>query len=399
VSNLLGVVDSGFATLLVTNAPPIIVTQPESDSVLTGATAMFTVEAAGTPPLHYQWYYNTNTVLTGETNASLLLTDVQLTTAGTYSVTITNSFGSTASDFAVLTVTTNGSVAIPDGYATQNGGTTGGGGATPVTVSTASAFRSAVGNSTPAVIVVEGMIDLNGDVTIRANKTIRGADSSAGLYGGTVKIQDSNYIIQNLSFGPASGDVMEISGANNVFITNCEFHDSTDELCSIVREADYVTVSWSKFYFDNPDSHSFAHLIGNSDGATSDRGKLHVTLHHNWYTAGVRGRIPRVRFGHVHLYNNYYNSIGNGYCIGIGFECHIRVENTHFDGINNAWADYGGTSNGELGWDNLKFTGGSTQPTFMPNTFSTIFVPPYAYSMDPVDDVQAIVTAGAGNVP
>ena len=287
-------------------------------------------------------------------------------------------------------------IAVPDGYATQNGGTTGGGNASPITVSTASAFQSAVSGSTPAVVVVNGRLNV-GNVTIGSNKTVVGANNSSGLYGGTIRLTGTNYIIQNLTIGPASGDTFEISGAKNVFITKCEFYGSTDELCSIVRAADFVTVSWSKFHFPNSDSHSFAHLIGNSDSSTGDRGKLHVTLHHNWYAPGVEGRMPRVRFGHVHLYNNYYNAVGNGYCIGIGVECNIRVENSVFESVNAPWADYGGTSNGEFGWANLQFIN-ATQPTFMPNSFP-VFTPPYAFTLDPVGNVKSIVTAGAGNRP
>jgi pectate lyase len=286
-----------------------------------------------------------------------------------------------------------GDIAVPNGFAE---GTTGGGNASPRTVSSASEFRSAVSGDSAKVIIVNGRYNLGGDINIGSNTTIKGANSSSGLYGGAIKIGGSNYIIQNLTFGPTSGDVMEISGGSKVFIHKCAFHDSTDELCSIVRGADYVTVSWCKFYFDNPDDHSLAHLIGNSDSATGDRGKLHVTMHHNWYHNGVRGRQPRVRFGHVHLYNNFYNSNNTDYCIGIGVECHVRVENSHFKSVDDPWADYGGSGNGEIGWSNLKFESCS-QPTFMSNAFP-VFSPPYGYSMDPVDQVENIVKAGAGNV-
>jgi pectate lyase len=119
-------------------------------------------------------------------------------------------------------------------------------------------------------------------------------------------------------------------------------------------------------------------------------------MHHNWYAEGVQGRMPRVRYGEVHIYNNYYNSENNGYVIGIGTECHIRLENSQFVNVNSPWADYGGTSNGEIGWDNLLFEGCSV-PTFMPNAYSTVFTPPYTYSLDPVDSVESIVKAGAGN--
>ena len=286
-------------------------------------------------------------------------------------------------------------VAIPDGYATQNGGTTGGGSATPDTVTTPLLFKSAVGNDSPAVIIVKGRLNV-GDVSIGSNKTIVGIDENAGLYGGTIKVQGSNYIFKNLTIGPAGADVMEISGATNVYITKCTFHDAGDEILSIVRESDYVTVSWCKFYFDNTHNHAFGHLIGNSDTRTSDRGKLHVTMHHNWYAQGIRGRQPRVRYGYVHIYNNYYNSVGSGYCIGIGYECHIRVENTQFESVSNPWADYGGVDNGVLGWSNLKFVNCS-QPTFMPNIYPA-FDLPYLYSLDSVEYVKTIVTSCAGNV-
>lgn len=281
-----------------------------------------------------------------------------------------------------------------DGYAGYNG-TTGGGTTTPVIVTTASEFISAVGNNNPAVIIVGGRLNV-GTVTIGSNKTIAGLDANSGLYGGAIKIQGSNYIIQNLTIGPADGDVMEVSGATNVFITKCTFHDAGDEILSIVRQADYVTVSWCKFYFDNTHSHAFGHLIGNGDGVTADRGKLHVTMHHNWYAQGIRGRMPRVRYGHVHIYNNYYNSVGSGYCIGVGYECHIRVANTHFESVSSPWADYGGVDNGEIGWNTLKFVS-SSQPTFVKNSFP-VFNLPYTYVMDPVDSIKNIVIAGAGNV-
>ena len=59
-------------------------------------------------------------------------------------------------------------IAVPDGYASYSG-TTGGGSATPITVSTASEFNSAVNNNNPAVIIVEGRLNV-GDVSIGSNK-------------------------------------------------------------------------------------------------------------------------------------------------------------------------------------------------------------------------------------
>jgi pectate lyase len=146
-----------------------------------------------------------------------------------------------------------GSIVVPDGYTE---GTTGGGNASPLTVSSASEFTSAVNNDSAKVIIVNGRFNLGGSVTIGSNTTLKGANSNSGLYGGTVKIQGTNNIIQNLTFGPVDGDVVEVSGATKIFIHKCTFHDSTDELCSIVRQADYGApgsggqIGWSQIKFD-----------------------------------------------------------------------------------------------------------------------------------------------------
>ena len=234
-------------------------------------------------------------------------------------------------------------VAIPDGYATQNGGTTGGGSATPVIVTTASAFKAVAENDDPAVIFVQGKLNV-GTVSIVSNKTIIGVDKNSGLYGGIVRVRGTNDIFQNLVIGPSNSDAMELSGAKNVFIHKCEFVDGADGSLDIVRESDYVTVSWCKFYYVNQTSHRNALMIGNSDKRTSDAGKLHVTIHH-------------------------------------------------------PWKDMAGMKNdGQLGWEDLKFDNCS-QPTFAPNKFP-VFDLPYSFTKDKVDDVKSLVTDrsyGAGN--
>ncbi len=286
-------------------------------------------------------------------------------------------------------------VAKPDGYAGWRG-TTGGGNARPVTVSTAADFRSAVGNNNPAVIIVNGRLNV-GNVSIGSNKTIVGATTSSGLYGGTIRVGGTNYIFQNLTIGPSDGDGIEVSGATNVFITNCEFYDGADGNLDIVRGADYVTVSWCKFYYVSQSEHRFSMLIGNGDDVTSDDGKLHVTLHHNWFAGRVDQRMPRVRYGHIHIYNNYYNSTGNGYCIGTGYKCRIRLENSYFESVNHPWRDMGATtSGGRMGWSNLRFVS-SSQPSYISNSYP-VFTVPYQYEADPVDDVKNKVRSCAGNV-
>ncbi len=83
---------------------PTITAHPVDKSVETGGTAAFTVVATGTAPLNYQWAKD-GTAIAGATSATLTLTNVQSAAAGSYTVTVTNSVGTTTGNPAVLTVT------------------------------------------------------------------------------------------------------------------------------------------------------------------------------------------------------------------------------------------------------------------------------------------------------
>jgi hypothetical protein len=94
---------SSNALLTVLTQPPTILTQPVSQTNYAGTTASFSITAAGSPPITYQWIFN-STNLPGATNATLTLTDLQLEQAGDYFVLVTNAYGATNSTIAVLTV-------------------------------------------------------------------------------------------------------------------------------------------------------------------------------------------------------------------------------------------------------------------------------------------------------
>jgi hypothetical protein len=86
-----------------TPTPPVITSQPANQTVSVGSTASFSVTANGTPPLTYQWSFNGTNIL-GATGTTLTFANAQLTNAGSYSVTVTNLYGSATSSNALLTV-------------------------------------------------------------------------------------------------------------------------------------------------------------------------------------------------------------------------------------------------------------------------------------------------------
>jgi hypothetical protein len=94
----------GKLTVVVTNSPPVIITQPKNLAVIIGNNAAFTVVATGCPSVSYQWYFNGTNLLSGATNPSLTLNNVQTTNVGGYSVVVSDPSGSTNSANALLTV-------------------------------------------------------------------------------------------------------------------------------------------------------------------------------------------------------------------------------------------------------------------------------------------------------
>ena len=205
-----------------------------------------------------------------------------------------------------------------------------------------------------------------------SNTTIVGLGRNATIRGawldirGTAGVANSrtNIIIRNLTFqdtfdcfpqwAPTDGalgswnsqyDSISLRDTNNVWIDHNTFEDRDDRrrdaatctsaCCSrcttacvdITNASDLVTVSWNRFR-----NHDKTMLIGSSDSAAADRGKLRVTLHHNLFD-GIGQRAPRVRFGQVHLYNNYYDLRATPnyvYSWGVGIESAIFAEENFF---------------------------------------------------------------------
>jgi sugar lactone lactonase YvrE len=129
------VADFGSHAVRVMSRAPIITTQPQSQTASASANVTFTVAASGQPTPTYKWYKD-DMDISGATTASLSLTNVQTTSAGTYKATAINGSGTAPSDAATLVVTgtsssssSSSSGSGPSGSSSSGGGSGGGGGA------------------------------------------------------------------------------------------------------------------------------------------------------------------------------------------------------------------------------------------------------------------------------
>jgi hypothetical protein len=97
-------ISSQFARLTVNvPAPPVITKQPQDLTVDKDGTALFAVEASGSAPLAYQWFFGARS-LAGEISSALTLRNVATNQAGVYRVIVSNPNGSVSSTNATLMV-------------------------------------------------------------------------------------------------------------------------------------------------------------------------------------------------------------------------------------------------------------------------------------------------------
>ena len=298
---------------------------------------------------------------------------------------------------------------VPIGWASiddlgQNG-TTGGEGGEVVDVATTAEFVTANERVEPLIIQVNGTIGEGVPLVVGSHKTILGIGPTATIYGGLEIEEVQNVIVRNLHIVGAncmeagvaiecqSGDdaVGIDDGAHHVWIDHCDVRDGSDGNLDVSGAADYVTISWTKFSYTTPEQrdHRYSNLIGGSDRSTTDRGKLRVTWHHCWWAENVVERMPRSRYGDVHVLNSYYSARRNSYCIRAGVETRILAEQNYFDRVTDPF-DVESTTGVIEARDNQIIGDPVTVET------GIAFTPPYAYPVDPAAEVPCAVAQGAG---
>ena len=91
---------------LIQDGPPLIFTQPISQTNYAGFTVFLGENSSGLQPLYFQWILN-GTNLIGATNSTLMFTNLQPANAGIYSFNVSNALGVAVSSNAFIGVLTN----------------------------------------------------------------------------------------------------------------------------------------------------------------------------------------------------------------------------------------------------------------------------------------------------
>ncbi len=287
----------------------------------------------------------------------------------------------------------------PLGWATQNGGTSGGGSATPVTVTSMAALKTQAVASGAKVIYVSGTIGagVSDRIVVASDKTIIGL-AGATINGGFHVKNAKNVIIRNLTVkGPGSVDVdgvdcITVDNSTNVWLDHLTIQDGQDGNLDVVNGSNYISITWCKFLYTGASSnHQFSNLFGNSDSKTTDRGKLKITVMNNWWTSGCRERMPRVRFGQVHVVNNLFDSPQASHCVRAGLEANILVESNVFRGVAKPIDLYENNFTAVTQRNNL-FIGTSGNASGS----GTSFVPPYSLTIAAASGIEVPIKTCAG---
>ncbi len=306
------------------------------------------------------------------------------------------------------------------GFAALNGNgittTTGGLGGKTTVVTTIEELQAWAStrekNTTPEILHISGKLTTT-DVTLSEVTIKNGANISIyGINGGELQgiglnIRDyNNVIVRNLKIHEVvyPNDGLTLDNVNHAWVDHNELYsingpgitvDTYDGLLDVKKGSQYITISWNVLH-----DHKKVSLVGHTDNQTTAASEgdslIRVSYHHNYFYNND-GRNPSLRFGAVHLFNNYFKIIYD-YGIAVRQGAHALIENNVYEDVVTPIATnkFDGPEGFACERGNV-FT--HTGPSSITQTACTWWTPtrlPYSYTLDKASDVPALVIRDAG---
>jgi hypothetical protein len=235
---------------------PVIISQPQSSTNSAGSTTIFSVSAIGTAPLSYQWCKDgTNIVnggtISGTTNTSLTISNMQPANTGNYTVVVTNTYGSVTSSVAMLTLQLP-----PPTIQTSDGGLGLFGGI----------FGFNLSGPAGLVVIIEASTDLANWVPIQTNALVNGqvrfTDPQTALF-------PKRFYRARFAFASSSQLILQLTTANGGIVSNgVGFNLSGMQGQTVIFEASTNLTSWipirtnllltGYYYFNDPNWTNFS---------------------------------------------------------------------------------------------------------------------------------------------
>ncbi|MFE7031029.1 polysaccharide lyase family 1 protein [Streptomyces sp. NPDC057621] len=292
------------------------------------------------------------------------------------------------------------------GFASLEGGTTGGAGGQVVTVTTQAGLERYAAAEQPYVIRVAGTITaepFGANIAVASDKTIIGVGTTGELVQGELHLAPGthNVIIRNLTIRDSyvegdwdckdtDFDGIQMDTAHHVWIDHNRFSRICDGQLDIRKDSEYVTVSYNRFEDNNK---TFG--IGWTPNV-----KTQITIDHNWFR-GTKQRNPSAdNCAFAHLYNNYMTAQADPgdpvwtYGNWSRGATRMVIENSYYDGVQHS---YQADATAELVQRGsiLRNTTGRHEEwgaAFEPRDF-------YAYRLDPAAAVPGLVSRFSGPQP
>ena len=264
------------------------------------------------------------------------------------------------------------------------------------------------------------------DVKDVSNLSFIGTDSFVMNQIGIFCVRANNIIIRNINFqqpkASNGADAVSMQECDGVWVDHCTFtslnqtKDYEDGSTDVTHGSKNVTVSWCRYIKTQKSC-----LVGHSNSQSGDT-QITATFHHNWFE-GSSSRHPRVRFGKVHVYNNFFDG-NTTYGVGSAYGAKVLVEYNYFNGVQlptdictypakesgesnlqgsvagylyptqNIYVNRPAKAKDPYPLSNVKYEkyNGST---ITPLTYAD-FAPAYNYTVTAAEDVPTVVKAGAG---